>query len=468
MGDRRRPATWCCCRAGRSRRSATRPAPAARCSARVRSPRRSARRCARSRRTCGSPPLRDGLREALRLTGANSPRRLRTSPVVVTVGGRVAADLDLLGLSGAVGRSCTARPPSAGPAAQGRVAGRPAARRPAGLADDLVADRRRRPRGRSPTSTSRRRPSCCACCGARTDAGRPARPRGAGRAAARRPPRPADCGVGGPPPARRARAGRAISVRDAELVAAHPVLLSLVAPGIGVATPSPAARLAAGRPFPGRGRGGGAGVAAPARPLGPRAHRPSGDGARPPAGRRGVLTAPTRGHRPAARGAGRRSRPATRCRRSSSATPWPCPRCRRPSASPTTASSSRCGRRRRAVAAARVAAEAPARCTSARTTPPRPATCSSCARSTRPSPAMLPGLGGLVAETGSVLSHLAILAREYGVPTVVGLRRRHRALRRRARGSSSTAPRARCRAWRQARRVRHDTARGSGWPRSSS
>jgi pyruvate,water dikinase len=34
---------------------------------------------------------------------------------------------------------------------------------------------------------------------------------------------------------------------------------------------------------------------------------------------------------------------------------------------------------------------------------------------------MLPGLGALVAETGSVLSHLAILAREYGVPTVVGL-----------------------------------------------
>ena len=29
---------------------------------------------------------------------------------------------------------------------------------------------------------------------------------------------------------------------------------------------------------------------------------------------------------------------------------------------------------------------------------------------------VLPGLGGLVAETGSVLSHLAILAREYGVP----------------------------------------------------
>jgi rifampicin phosphotransferase len=34
---------------------------------------------------------------------------------------------------------------------------------------------------------------------------------------------------------------------------------------------------------------------------------------------------------------------------------------------------------------------------------------------------VLPGLGGLVAETGSVLSHLAILAREHGVATVVGV-----------------------------------------------
>jgi pyruvate,water dikinase len=33
---------------------------------------------------------------------------------------------------------------------------------------------------------------------------------------------------------------------------------------------------------------------------------------------------------------------------------------------------------------------------------------------------VIPGLAGLVAETGSPLSHLAILAREYGVPTVVG------------------------------------------------
>ena len=48
-------------------------------------------------------------------------------------------------------------------------------------------------------------------------------------------------------------------------------------------------------------------------------------------------------------------------------------------------------------------------------------TCSSCARSIPALAPILPGLGGLVAETGSVLSHLAILAREYGVPTVVGL-----------------------------------------------
>jgi pyruvate,water dikinase len=34
---------------------------------------------------------------------------------------------------------------------------------------------------------------------------------------------------------------------------------------------------------------------------------------------------------------------------------------------------------------------------------------------------MLPGLHGLIAETGSALSHLAILARELGIPTVVGV-----------------------------------------------
>jgi pyruvate,water dikinase len=35
--------------------------------------------------------------------------------------------------------------------------------------------------------------------------------------------------------------------------------------------------------------------------------------------------------------------------------------------------------------------------------------------------ARLPGLSGLVSESGSTLSHLAILAREYQVPTVVAV-----------------------------------------------
>ncbi|HZA00416.1 MAG TPA: PEP/pyruvate-binding domain-containing protein [Acidimicrobiales bacterium] len=45
------------------------------------------------------PPLREGLHRALALTGAVSRRQLRESPVIVTVRGRVAADLDLLGLA---------------------------------------------------------------------------------------------------------------------------------------------------------------------------------------------------------------------------------------------------------------------------------------------------------------------------------------------------------------------------------
>ena len=44
-------------------------------------------------------PLRRGVAEALALTGAGSRRRLAQSPVVVTVGGRVAADLALLGVA---------------------------------------------------------------------------------------------------------------------------------------------------------------------------------------------------------------------------------------------------------------------------------------------------------------------------------------------------------------------------------
>jgi pyruvate,water dikinase len=44
-------------------------------------------------------PLRDGIREALRLSGSVRASRLARSPVVVTIGGRVAADLELFGIA---------------------------------------------------------------------------------------------------------------------------------------------------------------------------------------------------------------------------------------------------------------------------------------------------------------------------------------------------------------------------------
>ena len=61
------------------------------------------------------PPLRDGLRHAIELTGAVSRRRVRSSPVVLTVHGRPAADLDLLGLAPrkrSVWRALDPRPPA--------------------------------------------------------------------------------------------------------------------------------------------------------------------------------------------------------------------------------------------------------------------------------------------------------------------------------------------------------------------
>ena len=72
-------------------------------------------------------PLRDGLREALTIAGATPARPLRSSPVVVTVGGRVAVDLGLLGLTRrrrSVLAKLDPRPPAA--PAEGGVARRPA------------------------------------------------------------------------------------------------------------------------------------------------------------------------------------------------------------------------------------------------------------------------------------------------------------------------------------------------------
>lgn len=85
-------------------------------------------------------PLRDGLAEALVLAGAATRRQVATSPVVAVVEGQVAADLDLLGVQ--AGRRSfwhrlDPRPPARRLAAAWRV-GRLRAAAPA-LGDDLVA-----------------------------------------------------------------------------------------------------------------------------------------------------------------------------------------------------------------------------------------------------------------------------------------------------------------------------------------
>ena len=85
-------------------------------------------------------PLRDGLRAALTLAGTAPKRRLATSPVVTTAGGRVAADLELLGATDgptSLARRLDPRPPARRLVAAWRV-GRLRAALPA-LADDLLA-----------------------------------------------------------------------------------------------------------------------------------------------------------------------------------------------------------------------------------------------------------------------------------------------------------------------------------------
>ena len=86
-------------------------------------------------------PLRDGVRTALELTGAASPRALQRSPTVVSVGGRLAADLDLLGLAPrrrSLWRRLDPRPPARRLGAAWRV-GRLRAAFPQ-LAEDVVDD----------------------------------------------------------------------------------------------------------------------------------------------------------------------------------------------------------------------------------------------------------------------------------------------------------------------------------------
>ena len=56
---------------------------------------------------------------------------------------------------------------------------------------------------------------------------------------------------------------------------------------------------------------------------------------------------------------------------------------------------------------------------------------------------LLPLLGGIVTDSGGLLSHAAIVAREYGIPGVVGTREATRAASPTARACASTATPAR-------------------------
>lgn len=90
-------------------------------------------------------PLREGVIEALRLTGASSRRRVDASPVVVSVGGRLAADLELFGLAAGKKRRLARfdpRPPARRLVAAWRV-GRLRAALPL-LATDVVTETDRR------------------------------------------------------------------------------------------------------------------------------------------------------------------------------------------------------------------------------------------------------------------------------------------------------------------------------------
>ena len=376
------------------------------------------------------PPLRDGIREALTFTGATSARKLRRSPVVVTVGGRVAADLELLGLTGerrSLWSRLDPRPPARRLKAAWRV-GRLRVALPA-LADDLIGDVDADLASVPAVETlapadlvrllRRSHQTLTALHGHEVLAGMLL---------------DEDDGGGGATTAASAALRLLVEARDEaavtnddELVARHPVLLSLLPPTIGgesslppppaslPATPSPAgsgaeaggasvreslrlrarwvqeltarAALALGRTLVDRGVLASASDVANLHldelvslltsggSLALDLRRPTEPGPPLPASFRltadGVVVPVGTGHADDGRGAGG-------------------------------------GRGAGPVHIGTDEPPAPGDVLVVRTLDPALAS-------------LLPGLGGLVAETGSVLSHLAILAREYGVPTVVAL-----------------------------------------------
>lgn len=366
------------------------------------------------------PPLRDGLREALGLLGAGS-RRLRDSPVVVSIAGRPAVDLDLLGLS-PVRRSRFAwldpRPPARRLVAAWRV-GRLRSALP-GLADDLLdqvdADLAAVPPldSLSPLELlgllPRAQRFLLSLHGYEVLAGQLLAPGDAGTTAASR-------ALTVLVEARIARP----DASDAALLADHPVLLSLSAPSIGPAAPLPP--VAADRPLPPV-RGSAPDNQREALRLRARWVQELTARAALQLGRvlvrRGVLrdAASIRHLRladlpNALVGGSIETGPAAK----RPVEDTPLPRAFRRAGDvivPVAAAHDGAGGRGAG------GGRGMGRVHSGTGPPPDGAVL--VVSTLDPNlAAHLPGLSGLVAETGSVLSHLAILAREYGVPTVVDL-----------------------------------------------
>ncbi|MDQ3574349.1 MAG: PEP-utilizing enzyme [Actinomycetota bacterium] len=182
------------------------------------------------------PPLRQALTESVRITGAVSRRRLGASPVIASPGGWVAADLELLGMT--PGRSLWSRldprPPARRLVAAWRT-GRIRAALP-GLARDVV--------GRVDAELASVPPVA-----GLTDEQLLALLRGSGQALLAVHGYEILSGMlstgwdGAPTSAATALKvvadGRARGLDDASIVARHPVVLSLVPPAIGVPTPLP-------------------------------------------------------------------------------------------------------------------------------------------------------------------------------------------------------------------------------------
>ncbi len=369
-------------------------------------------------------PLRDALSEALTLTGTAGGRRLSRSPLVVSIGGRIAVDLDLLGTS-PVRRRWIAKLNPIPPARRLRAAWRVGRLRAAleGLVADALDDADARLLEVPPVAdltdrqllslVRRSQPLLRALHGHEIVAGLLAGSEGS-------------AGPGGAGVALLALAtGRAEGLDDGALVERYPAVLALTPPRVG-----PVAALPPAIPTLGS-----LGVDDPADPVAVLrealrmrvrwTHELTARAAWELAGRltgRGVLAEQesvaelSLTELGAAVATGSVPEDLALRRRASSA-PLPAafrrtgdgrPAALAPPASGATAGTGAGGGQGGGVVHTGDGTPPAGAVLVVRTLDPGYAT-------------VLPGLGGLVAETGSVLSHLAILAREFGVPTVVGV-----------------------------------------------